>query len=151
MNEKELHEKQYGGKKLISINSFPFLRKIFKKFDLHREDLASSFLDSGGKLLDVGCGSGSLVFKVRERFEEVCGIDISPARIEEANKNSVEKFGDVSKNYFSVCNVNEKIDFSDALFDAVTCIAVIEHIFNPYFVIGEIHRILKGGFCGRSS
>lgn len=145
MNEKELYEKQYGEKKLVSVNSFPFLRSLFKKFDLHREDLASSFLDSGGRLLDVGCGSGSLVFKVRERFEEVYGIDISPSRIEEANKNAVERFGDVSNIHFSTCNINEKIGFPDNMFDAVTCIAVIEHIFDLYFVVGEIHRVLKRG------
>jgi hypothetical protein len=36
MNGKELYEKYYGEKKLLSINYFPFLRRIFKKYDLHR-------------------------------------------------------------------------------------------------------------------
>ncbi len=35
MNERELYEKQYGEKKLISTNSFPFLRRILKKYDQH--------------------------------------------------------------------------------------------------------------------
>ena len=76
MNEKELYEKQYREKKLIRINSFPLLRKIFKNLDLHREDLALSLLDSGEKLLDVGSGSGSLMFKARDKYKEVYGIDI---------------------------------------------------------------------------
>jgi len=87
MNEKELYERQYGAKRLISINSFPLLRRLFKKYDLHREDLALNLLDSGEKLLDVGCGSGSFVFKARDKFNEVYGIDISPSRIEEAKKS----------------------------------------------------------------
>jgi ubiquinone/menaquinone biosynthesis C-methylase UbiE len=87
MNEKELYESQYGQKKLISDNSFPFLRRFFKKIDLHREDLALSLLDDGEKLLNVGCGSGSFVFKARDKFNEVYGIDISPSRIEEAKKS----------------------------------------------------------------
>jgi ubiquinone/menaquinone biosynthesis C-methylase UbiE len=41
--------------------------------------------------------------------------------------------------------VNKKIDFPDEMFDAVTCIAVIEHVFDPYFVVGEVHRVLKDG------
>lgn len=46
MNEKELYKKQYEEKKLFSGNSFPSLRRVFKGFDLHREDLALSLLDS---------------------------------------------------------------------------------------------------------
>lgn len=145
MNEQELYEKQYGEKKLITVNSFPFLRKILKDFDLHREDLALSLLDSGQRLLDVGCGSGSLVFRAKDKFRELYGIDISPSRIEEAKKSAVERFAENNKFYFSVCNLNEKIDFPDGSFDAVTAIAVIEHIFDPYFVVGEIHRVLKRG------
>jgi len=143
MNEKELYERQYGEKKLISTNSFPRLRRILKSFDLHREDLALSLLDGGEKLLDVGCGSGSLMFKARDKFKEVYGIDISPSRVEAAKKNAVEKFGENNNLHFSTCNVNEKIDFPNGMFDAVTCIAVIEHVFDPYCVVGEIHRVLK--------
>ena len=51
MNVKELYEKQYGQKKLVSINSFPRLRKVLKNFDIHRDDLALSLLDEGDKIL----------------------------------------------------------------------------------------------------
>ena len=60
MNEKELYEKQYGEKRPISINSFLFLRRTFKRFDLHKEDLALSLLDNGINFLDVGCGGEAL-------------------------------------------------------------------------------------------
>jgi 2-polyprenyl-3-methyl-5-hydroxy-6-metoxy-1,4-benzoquinol methylase len=145
LNEKELYEKQYGERKLINANSFPFLRKVFKSFDLHREDLAVSLLEGGEKLLDVGCGSGSLMFKAKDKFKNVYGIDISPSRIDEAKKKAVEKFGENNNLHFSVCNINEKIDFPDDMFDAVTSIAVIEHVFDPYYVVSEIHRVLKSG------
>ena len=145
MNEKELYEKQYGEKKLISVNSFPFLRRVFKRFDLYREDLVLSFLDGGEKLLDVGCGSGSLMFKARDKFKEVYGIDISPSRVEAAKKSAFEKFGENNNFHFLVCNINGRIDFPDGMFDVVTAIAIIEHVFDPYFVVGEIHRVLKPG------
>ena len=84
MNEEELYEKQYGENKITNENSFPLLRKIFKDLDLHREDLAVSLLGGGDKFLDAGSGDGSLVFKVKDKFREVYGIDISPSRVEEA-------------------------------------------------------------------
>lgn len=143
MNEKELYEKQYGQKKLISKISFPLLRKIFHKYDLHREDLTLSLLDNADKFLDVGCGDGSLIFKARDKYNEVFGIDLSPSRIERAKKTVAEKFPNDGGVHFSVCNINEKFDFSACMFDVVTSIAVIEHVFEPYFAVSEIHRILK--------
>lgn len=143
MNEKDLYEKQYGQKKLISTISFPRLRKIFKKYDLHREDLALGLLDKADRLLDVGCGDGSLIFKARDKFNEVYGIDVSPSRIEQAEKTAVTKFPNDDAIHFSVSNINDEFDFPDGMFDTVTSIAVIEHIFDPYFVVEQIHRILK--------
>jgi len=145
MNEKELYEKQYGEKKICSVNSFPLLRKLLRKYDLHREDLAISLLDGGERMLDVGCGNGSLVFKAKGKFREIFGVDISPSRIEEAKSNAMKQFGSLDGMSFSSCNINEKIDFSDNMFDVATSIAVIEHVFDPYFVVSEIHRVLKRG------
>lgn len=141
MNPKELYEKQYGEKKLRSNYPFLFLRKIFKKFDIHRESLALNMLkDSGGKFLDVGCGAGSLVFKARKIFNEVYGIDIAPSRIKEAQKKAKEEFKNVN---FDTGNVDQELNFSDKVFNAITCIAVLEHVFDPYFVVNEINRVLK--------
>jgi len=143
MKAKELYEKQYGERKLVASNSFPVLRRILKRYDLNREDLALSLLEKGEKLLDVGCGNGSLVFKAKDKFSEIYGIDISSSRIDEAKKIALEK--NINHINFSVCNIDEKINFSDKMFDAVTCIAVIEHVFDPYFVVNEINRVLKDG------
>ena len=145
MNVKELYEKQYSQKKLVSPVSYPLLRKIFRKLDLSREDLALSFLGEDDKLLDVGSGSGSLMFKAKEKFTELYGVDISPSRVEEASRKAVEKFGSGNNLHFLVCDIDNKIDFPDNMFEAAVSIATIEHVFDPYFVVGQIHRILKPG------
>ena len=44
MNPQELYERQYGERKLITKLSFAFLRKIFKSFDVSREDAALELL-----------------------------------------------------------------------------------------------------------
>lgn len=144
MNPKELYEKQYGEKKLLPVVSFSFLRNRFKKFDIGREDLTLKLIDkTGGKLLDIGSGSGSLIFKVEPKFDELFGIDISPTRIKKAQELAKQKFSDSNKLHFLVEDINKGISFPDETFDVVTCVAVLEHIFDPYFVLDEVYRILK--------
>lgn len=41
--------------------------------------------------------------------------------------------------------MDEGIPFDDSFFDVVTCIAVLEHVFNPPNVLNEISRVLKLG------
>ncbi len=148
MKPKDLYEKQYGEGRLIRTISFPLFKKGFKKFDLSREELAMSMLnDLGGKFLDIGCGNGSLIFKVKEKFNEkftdFYGVDISPTRIRLAEEEAKRKFGMANNIHFSVQNIDEGIDFPDEAFDVVTCLAVLEHVFYVYFVVKEIHRVLK--------
>ncbi len=40
------------------------------------------------------------------------------------------------------------LPFADNSLDAITCVAVLEHVKNPFKAAEEIHRVLKpGGFC----
>lgn len=142
MKVQELYEKQYGEKKLINRVSFSLLRKIFKIYDIHREDMVVSLLDhKADRLLDVGCGDGSLIFKLKDKFKELYGVDVSPSRIKEAEKKV--KFIKDKKINFSIANIDEGLPFRDEMFDVVTCIAVLEHIFDPYFAAKEFNRVLK--------
>lgn len=145
MSEKELYENQYGESKLVNRITFPRLRKVLKSYDLHREDACLGLLDGGDRLLDVGCGDGTLLFKVAGSFNELHGIDISTARIRKAEREAGKKFGRKNKFNFTSFNANERLPFDDSTFDAVTCVAVIEHVFDPYFIVTEINRVLKPG------
>lgn len=145
MDERELYEKQYGEKILVNRVSFQRLRRIFKKFDRHREDLALDLIDYGERMLDVGCGSGSLLFRAKTNYRELYGIDIVSSRIEEARIAEAQAHKDNASFFFSVCNINERLDFPDSYFDAITAIAVIEHVFDPYEFVSELCRTLKRG------
>jgi 2-polyprenyl-3-methyl-5-hydroxy-6-metoxy-1,4-benzoquinol methylase len=145
LNEYDLYEKQYSEKKLINKLSFPFLRRLFSRFDTHREDVAVHLLNAGEKLLDIGSGNGSLIFKAYPKFKELYGIDISASRVKEAKISLEKEYSKFSNVYFSNCNVNQRINFPHNMFDAITCIAVIEHVFDPYFIVQEVLRLLKSG------
>ncbi len=144
MQPKKLYEKQYGEGKLKSnYASFSFLRKVFKKYDLSREDIAIRLLQGEkGKILDLGCGEGLFLFKVKDQFEQLYGVDISESRIKRA-KEMVDKLE--NNIYFYVNDINQGINFPNNFFDVVVSLAVLEHIFDPYFIIEEIRRVLKPG------
>lgn len=52
-------------------------------------DIAEEFsLDGGGRLLDLGCGPGSVALRFHSLFEEVIGVDPDPGMIAEAGERS---------------------------------------------------------------
>jgi len=81
----------------------------------------------------------------KDKFEECFGVDISSLKIERARERSKTILGG-ERIHFYVFDVDEGLLFNDSSFDVVTCIAVLEHVFNPPNVVEEI---LKGVETGR--
>jgi 2-polyprenyl-3-methyl-5-hydroxy-6-metoxy-1,4-benzoquinol methylase len=92
-----------------------------------------------GKVLDVGCGAGSVVKAVkRERPDlEVVGCDVSRSALAlaEASPEGVE---------FRQAQA-EKLPFADGEFDFVWIFDVLEHVEKPEAVLREVARVLKPG------
>jgi len=95
-------------------------------------------VSDGDRVLDVGCGNGSLINAIRQKGKiEAHGIDISPNMIEEC-RNQYEGIR------FEV-STGEKIGFADGYFDAVTICCVLHHLHEPQKFFEEAHRVLKPG------
>jgi methionine biosynthesis protein MetW len=143
MNVDELYKNQYANRKLkTDYVSFRQLRNLFKKYDIHREDSVVALLEKGENLLDIGCGSGSLLYKAKDKYTNLYGIDI----VEENILKAKELFQKNNRRVeLTVMDVNNGIEFSDNFLDTVTIIAVLEHLFDPFFILKEIHRVLKPG------
>lgn len=96
-------------------------------------------LAPGRRLLDVGCWNGVFLSRVRDAglFSELYGVDLIPASVDRAAASGFRA---------QVVDLNsEALPFEDGHFDAVTMLAVMEHVFDPYAMIGEIHRVLAPG------
>jgi len=89
-----------------------------------------------GKLLDVGCGNGYFLAKMRELGWKVVGVEPDG----QAVKVAKEHFG------FDVYEGSlEEVGFPNDTFDAITMNHVIKHVPNPLSTLKECQRILKKG------
>lgn len=98
------------------------------------------FYIDGKKIIDIGCGTGSLDFYLAQKGKKIVGIDVSQNAIDTAILNA-KKFN-LDKNIaFFVSNFPEqKIK---GKFDTILCFEVIEHIQNEKKTVEEIFKLLK--------
>ncbi len=99
-------------------------------------------LSDAAEVLDIGCGEGLTAKVLRERFGsgvKLTGIDIS------------QRAAELAKDRYDEGHV---LDISDedpaellgsVRFDAITCLEVIEHLFNPKAALAKMHALLKPG------
>ena len=89
-----------------------------------------------GKLLDVGCGDGTFLNRMRDLGWTVQGIDPDLRAVEQARSRFAL---DVVAAPF------EEHRFPGDSFDAVVASHVIEHVHDPLSMLRECRRILKPG------
>jgi 2-polyprenyl-3-methyl-5-hydroxy-6-metoxy-1,4-benzoquinol methylase len=91
----------------------------------------------GGRLLEIGCGSGSYLELMRMLGWTVCGIEPDPEAAVMAGKAAD-------------CQVHagtiEDAPFEPGSFDAIATSHVIEHVYDPQSLVASAARLLvKGG------
>jgi len=105
-------------------------------------------LEPGMRLLDAGCGPGSITLGLAEAVApgEVVGVDISADVLVAARHLAGER---------GVTNVSfeqhhlRALPYADASFDAVFVHAVLQHLDEPVRALREMFRVMKpGGVIG---
>ncbi len=87
----------------------------------------------GGRLLDIGCGTGDFMLCARESYD-VGGIELSRWGADIARAKGLKVFN---------CQLHELTD--NEYYDVVTLWGVIEHFEDPRRETESIHRLVKPG------
>lgn len=95
---------------------------------------------SGGKILDVGCGRGWFIKRLKENlkdYDEIIGIDIRDDVLEKAREKHQEtkiKFANIDAT---------KMPYKDNSFDVVSISNTLHHLPEPSLILSEMQRVLK--------
>ncbi len=101
----------------------------------HKKCLNFIFSNNDIKVLDLGCGDGFLLSKLKEKKIKAEGIDISYTAVKKAKEKGLS----AEAIDFSA----EKLPYNDNSFDYVVLLDVLEHLFNPKQVLAEAKRVSK--------
>jgi ubiquinone/menaquinone biosynthesis C-methylase UbiE len=96
--------------------------------------LRAAIPDSAGRLLDVGCGDGTLGRFLASPSRMVVGLDVDHRPLRGAPRGNVHY----------VLGSAEALGFADRSFDAVTMTAVLHHL-DPTLALSEAARVLRPG------
>ncbi|MDI6903838.1 MAG: methyltransferase domain-containing protein [Methanocellales archaeon] len=83
-------------------------------------------------VLDLGCGSGILAEFLSE-YNRYVGLDINKEYLRNLHSKKIDV----------VLGTAECLPFTHSVFDSVICAEVLEHVFNPKFVLMNIYKVLK--------
>ena len=126
------HEDHYVKEKPASI--YPVLSVRLKYMNAMLSDF-----EKGGKVIDIGCGTGEMLELFREHGFYTCGLDYSLKMLLAISKN-------IMKHQVSLINGEiEKLPFQDECFDGVVSAGVIEYLNEDQKALREIARILRPG------
>lgn len=97
---------------------------------------------SGKRLLDLGCGTGFIIFLAKSYFTELYGVDITPAMLDLATKKIKNK---KQKNIKLSLQSSDNLSFPNNYFDVVTAYSFLHHLSSPLPTLKEVYRVLRDG------
>lgn len=96
----------------------------------------------GGKVLDIGCGSGQFIAILMQSlgsFNSITGVDVDDVVLEEARN----KFRSDTFNFIKASS--QSLPFDDAAFDFVSISKALHHVEDDRQTLDEMKRVLRPG------
>lgn len=124
-------------KQYYSTGYFKKPEELFREENRLKKVVAILSKCKNNVFLDLGCGSGGITAFLREKAKlvDVYGVEISTEAVRLAREKGIKAFAvDIGAS---------KLPFEANFFDVVFCGEVIEHLFNPDFILDEAFRVLK--------
>lgn len=99
------------------------------------QDLVAGRLGAKTRVLDLGCGRGGIMERLRARAGFVAGLDPDRRSLCEHRASGIAL----------LCGLAEMLPFADNTFDLVCCSWVLEHLVRPQRAFTEVARVLAPG------
>lgn len=118
-----------------------YYNTVYKKqqlcYDSRKRDpdmnIVGAKIPHGASILVLGCSTGEDVEYLTHN-NVVYGLDLIDVAVQEANKRGLKA---------RRADINKGLPYPDEMFDIIVCKDVLEHLFDPKFVMSEIYRVLK--------
>ncbi len=107
---------------------------MIKKKRNKRDEFLTLIPPGAKKVLDVGCGDGSLGVKLKEKGIEVIGIEKDNQLYLQAKK----KFNEV----FCMDAEDVKLPYPQGYFDCILCVDILEHLRDPFSTLIKLSYYL---------
>ncbi len=99
-------------------------------------------LTSGARLLDVGCGPGTITADLAGRVARVTALEVTADALDLARAEITRRGG--TNVDFAVGDVHA-LDFPDDTFDVVHAHQVLQHLGDPVAALREMRRVTRPG------
>ncbi len=91
-------------------------------------------VEAGSRVLDLGCGDGSLLKSLQKKKIRGIGLDISPTAVKSARRKGVTAFKG---------RIDKKLPYPNNSFDYSICCVTIQMVMYPDILLSEMVRVSK--------
>ncbi|MGE0631971.1 MAG: class I SAM-dependent methyltransferase, partial [Pseudobdellovibrionaceae bacterium] len=118
--------------------------KVQRFWHQYKFDEVVTRIPDGSRVLDVGCGPGSFIYRLLSQKKNcrAVGADLANGQIEFARENVGSKFSSDSVQFVSLDDGKLPEKLMNKQFDFATCIEVIEHI-HPFYALQMLEQMKR--------
>lgn len=112
-----------------------FYDRRYREIQLQKYRLAERYLSPCERLLEVGCGTGLYLHRLRKLAKVLVGIDLSGGMLRRAR----------GRGTLLVLADAEQLPFKDGTFDEVLSVTTLQNLPDPVRALAEMRRVLHAG------